>query len=173
VDWESPGSTRRMAGSSSGSPPLFRPVRHHDQHTTRLNDAHSESIRITSPAHPLYGETVPVVRRLTQYGEPFVVIRLPAGSSQLIPARWTTDAAADAGGLLALPFTASSLRALVRMVAQLRNRAHPEAADDAEACRRSVGELQPPDPTSPGLALDRPAPPPSPGSAGALDRRLG
>src|SRR5260221_14773392 len=65
------------------------PCSHSDQHTTRLDAAESEVVVITAAHHPLFGQCFPVVRRLHKQGEPHLVVRLPSGTTQLLPARWT------------------------------------------------------------------------------------
>jgi hypothetical protein len=144
---------------------------HSNQHTTELNDAHIQSILITTSAHPLRGQVVPVVRQLTQNGVLFLVIRLPTGSTQLIPAHWTNLDSPKASPSAGLTFTAASLRSLIRMVVSLRTRAHPEAADDADASVQTVGELQPADPAPLRLPVDGSPPPSSPGPTGPSEGR--
>ena len=166
--------------TESGFGPALYEIIASDQHTTGLGDADVQRILIAAADHPLVGRSFPVVRRLSKHREQHVVIRLPSGSSQLIPVRWTASMPGEmptgAESSVVLILTPGSLRALVSMVSRLRLQAHPEASDDPSHPTRSLDSLQPADSASPRLPVDRTSAPASPGTKspdpkGAFDGR--
>jgi hypothetical protein len=145
------------------------PCWHRDQHNPELSDAGVEWVTITAPHHPLVGQSFPVVARRTRDGEPHLVIRRSNGASQLLPSRWTAIHSAETKPEVAVALTPGSLRALLSMVAALRQNA--EVADGPSAPAGTLEHVQPPNPAPPGRRLDRTARQIPPGSARASERR--
>lgn len=161
-----------------------RSVRYSGQHTTRWHEADRQLVSITASHHPLCGQTLAVVRRLHKQGEPHLVVRLPSGASQLIPARWTArsspgvpDSAPERAD--SALWSLSSVRAVVRIVGALRDRsslqqevgnaAVNEAPISDSHALPAVGDLPAPDTPHSGESVDRSARPP--GSGAATDPR--
>ena len=90
-----------------------------------------QSVRITARHHALAGQVVGVVRRKRHRGEAYVVVEVNDGSRQLVAVRNTelADARSSAAGLR---FTPGSLRALVDVISDCRNRVE-RAGGDANA----------------------------------------
>jgi len=73
-------------------------------------------VRVTVGHHPLFGQSVAVVRRKRHKGEPHVVIESPNGERQLLRARYTQPTSADPSAAGPSPmFSPGSLRALSRL----------------------------------------------------------
>ncbi|MFC1713197.1 DUF5372 family protein [Candidatus Poribacteria bacterium] len=62
--------------------------------TAHLDKCFRKAIRITHPAHPLYGLSARVQKVLHKNNERFYGILLPDGTSVLIPSAWT-DASSE------------------------------------------------------------------------------
>ena len=138
-----------------------------------------ERVRVTAGHHPLFGQSVAVVRRKRHKGEPHVVIESPDGERQLLPARHTQPTSAGPSAAVpSLMFSPGSLRALAGLVATLRDAPAPvpEArhATDPEPIPRAALEWLPArDAAERGLAMDRTAAAAAPGDAGAKWRARG
>ena len=98
-----------------------------DRHNEDLDRTDPQRIRITAPEHPLHGQEFPVVRHLLSAGVPHLVIRLPAGQTQLLPTRWTVVLAPPAPPR-SLLVTPQRLRALLTLVAYLHAQSPTEGA---------------------------------------------
>jgi hypothetical protein len=138
-----------------------------------LDDADIQRIRVTIPHHPLYNQSLRVVRRLHTYSEPQIVVELPDGHTQLIPTRWTEAVPVtprEPLGEVAV-FSHDSLRALITMVASLIHQNQPEACDELPVISRSVDHFQSRDASATDLPMDRPTVSPGASPAAVSARR--
>jgi hypothetical protein len=114
------------------------------QQNELLDDAEKQRVQITAPHHPLYGQSLKVLRRICPTnGELQLVVELPNGHTQLIAARWTetapTSLYSETGEIIL--FSSASLRSLAIMVASLSHQQQPEACDGPNRVSRSMGDL--------------------------------
>ena len=147
--------------------------RQHQQNES-LHDAHEQRVLITVPHHPLYGQSLKVLRRILPVdGEPQLVVKLPNGHTQLIAARWTETAPTALHSEMGevIMFSSSSLRSLVIMVASLTHQKQPEACDEPNCARRSMDDLQTGAATSTDSSVDRSPVPPTASPAVAPNGR--
>ncbi|MBA3826851.1 MAG: hypothetical protein H0X24_23530, partial [Ktedonobacterales bacterium] len=121
---------------------------HQDQQTTDHDATLDQSIQVIAPHHPLYGQRLPLLRRLRKRGEPLVVVRLPSGATQQLPQRWT-----DLGVLPPHPrpetlprFSLVSLRDLLHILQDVQARSCVKE-DPYGPSRSPVGDVCPPEPT--------------------------
>ncbi len=139
---------------------------HHDQHTTRLDASDIQQVCITARHHPLCGQTFPVLQRRLMRGELHLIIQLPTGTTQLIPAHWTTRIPQSTTAVAPL-LTSHSLRVLTSMVALLQNVPRQEATHDPPTTARTLDDFQSSNPAPAGRSVDSVAPPSSPEPEGA------
>jgi hypothetical protein len=98
-----------------------------------------KQVRITSQPHPLYGQSVEVLRRRRQNSETHWIVRLPDGTAAQIPSSWTDHPAGQApietlqSGSRATP---EALRKLISLVECL---VPPDPMKDARSCVSSPG----------------------------------
>jgi hypothetical protein len=85
------------------------------QHNAAVHGSQADWARISHRSHPELGQVVRVVRRMTRDGAVILVVKLPDGRSERVPASWT-EATTDGPTMPDLLFSPSSLRALVRLV---------------------------------------------------------
>lgn len=99
-----------------------------------------------------------------------MVVELPDGHKQLIPARWTESnaGAVTTEGPL---FSPASLRALVKMVMALSTQQQPEACHDHNTVVEPVDDSEYRDPGTTDFSVDRTATPPVAGPTVAPKRR--
>ena len=90
-----------------------------------MNPGVLESVRVTAGHHALAGQVVRVVRRKRHRGEAYVVVEVEDGSRQLIAVR-NTELADGRSSSPDLRFTPGSLRALVDVIGDCRERAQRE-----------------------------------------------
>jgi hypothetical protein len=95
-----------------------------------MNPGVLESVRVTAGHHALVGQVVRVVRRKRHRGEAYVVVEVQDGSRQLIAVR-NTELADGRSSSPNLRFTPGSLRALVDVIGDCRERAQREGVDAA------------------------------------------
>ena len=95
-----------------------------------MNPGVLESVRVTAGHHALVGQVVRVVRRKRHRGEAYVIVEVKDGSRQLIAER-NTELADGRSSSPDLRFTPGSLRALVNVIGDCRERAQREGADAA------------------------------------------
>jgi len=149
---------------------------HSDQQNEGLNGAKLQRIQVIAPHHPLCGQWFKIRQHLHRAdGEYELVIELPDGCTQLIPACWTDLApVAPLSTLAATPlFDSTSLRALVKMVASLTHQLQSEADHELNRTVPSVDELQYREPSTTGPSVGRSAVPAPASRTVAPDRRLG
>src|SRR3954464_9777313 len=138
-----------------------------------------ERVRVTAGHHPLFGQSVAVVRRKRHKGEPHVVIESPNGERQLLRARYTQPTSAGPSAAVpSLMFSPGSLRALAGLVATLRDAPAPvpearHATDPEPIPRAALERLPARDAAERGPAVDRAAAAAAPGDAGAKRRARG
>ena len=145
-----------------------------DQQNELLNDAHEQRVLITVPHHPLYGQSLKVLRQIRPTdGEPQLVVKLPNGHTQLIATRWTETAPSPLHSEMGeiILFGSSSLRNLVIMVASLTHQEQPEACDEHNRVNRSMDDLQTGAAASADSSVDRSPVPPTAGPAVAPNGR--
>jgi len=138
-------------------------------------------VRVAAAHHPLFGQSVAVVRRKRHAGEPHLVVEGPGGGRQLLPARCAEPAGmVPPAAAPPLTFTPGSLRALVGLAATLRGApfpapeaGHAPRPETAAPALAAMEHLPARDAPAPGPALDRPAAAPAPGRAGAGARARG
>jgi Family of unknown function (DUF5372) len=136
----------------------------------RLDAGDIQHVCITARHHPLCGQTFPVLQRRLKRGELHLIIQLPTGTTQLIPAHWTTLTPQSITAVAPL-LTSHSLRALTSMVALLQNVPRQEATNDPLVAARALDDIQSPDPAPAGRSVDPVAPPSSPEPEGTSDWR--
>jgi hypothetical protein len=132
-----------------------------------------QRIRITVSHHPLYNQSLKVLRHIHTHSEPQIVVELPDGHTQLIPTRWTEAVPVtprEPLGEVAV-FSHDSLRALITMVASLINQNQPEACDELPVITRSVDHFQSRDAPTTDLPMDRTSVSPGASPAVASARR--
>lgn len=95
-----------------------------------MNPGVLESVRVTASHHALAGHVVRVVRRKRHRGEAYVVVEVQDGSRQLIAVR-NTELADGRSSSPDLRFTPGSLRALVDVIGDCRERAQGKDVDAA------------------------------------------
>jgi hypothetical protein len=93
-----------------------------------VNPGVIECVRVTAGHHALAGQVVRVVRRKRHRGEAYVVVEVKDGSRQLVAVR-NTELADGRSPSPDLRFTPGSLRALVAVISDCRERAQREDAD--------------------------------------------
>ena len=103
-----------------------------------MNPGALESVRVTASHHALAGQVVRVVRRKRHRGEAYVVVEVQDGSRQLIALR-NTELADARSSSPDLRFTPGSLRALVDVIGDCRERARRESVDAAALPDQSPG----------------------------------
>ena len=118
---------RQSRGLTSGSWRRVRSGRSSDQQKERVNPGVLGSVRVTAGHHALVGQ---VVRRKRHRGEAYVVVEVKDGSRQLIAVR-NTELADGRSSSPDLRFTPGSLRALVNVIGDCRERTQREGADAA------------------------------------------
>ena len=123
------GDQQRATFISSGSS---------GQHKGRMNPGVLESVRVTASHHALAGQVVRIVRRKRHRGEAYVVVEVQDGSRQLIAVR-NTELADGRSSSPDLRFTPGSLRALVDVIVDCRERAQREGVDAAALPDQSSG----------------------------------
>jgi len=113
---------------------------------SRPAGAGPETVRVIRPGHPLHGQDLPVWGRLRLRGVAMVVLVLPDGSKERIPAAWahegrSEDAGAPAaavvaaaGDLLRLLRVISGILATAGSRAEQAARQSPGKEDDRAAC---------------------------------------
>ena len=103
------------------------------QHTTPASQSGSESVTVTHPHHPLYGQQVAIVR-LRQGTSPDLVVRLPDGSHAAIAMHLTDYAGASASQMASDSphlLDLAGLRQVVQLLQALRQDGRwPEATPD-------------------------------------------
>jgi len=102
-----------------------------------------ETVQVVRPGHPLHGLDLPVWGRLRLRGVAMVVLVLPDGSKERIPAAWageggssedTSASAAAAGDLLRLLRVISGIRATAGNRAEQAARQSPGKEDQRATC---------------------------------------
>ena len=102
-----------------------------------------ETVRVVRPGHPLHGLDLPVWGRLRLRGVAMVVLVLPDGSKERIPAAWVGEGGggdpsapvvAAAADLLRLLRVISGIRATAGNHAEQAARQSPGKEDDRAAC---------------------------------------
>jgi hypothetical protein len=110
---------------------------------SRQAGAGPETVRVVRPGHPLHGLDLPVWGRLRLRGVAMVVLVLPDGSKERIPAAWigegggedpATPAVAAAADLLRLLRVISGVPATAGNHAEQAARQSPGKEDDRAAC---------------------------------------
>jgi hypothetical protein len=110
---------------------------------SRPAGAGPETVRVVRPGHPLHGLDLPVWGRLRLRGVAMVVLVLPDGSKERIPAAWAGDGggedpaapvAAAAADLLRLLRVISGVPATAGNRAEQAARQSPGKEDDRAAC---------------------------------------
>jgi len=151
-----------------------RTGRHTDQQNEGLPSVNLQRVRVTLPRHPLLGQTLEIVREIHGDGGHRLVVKLPDGHTQLMPATWTDAETSTVHHQTESPllFTPGSLRSLVRMVVHIRGQRQPEAYDDSPNDAPGVDYLQPRDAPADGVSMDRSVAAPDP-SASAVSERTG
>jgi len=144
-----------------------------NQQNKVLDSGEKQRIRITVPHHPLYNQTLKVHRHL--YGEDNheIVVELPSGKTQLIPAHWTEampSTPRDSLHALVL-FNSDSLRALLTMVTSLITKQQPEVCNEHDTHRPAVANVQSGKPATDYSSVGRSSPPPNPSPTVAPTRR--
>jgi hypothetical protein len=126
-----------------------------------LDEANQQRIQITDPHNPLSGQNLKVIRKFNKDNEDYLVVELSNGNTQLIPARW-----ADAEGSTSthlhnesILFSSASLRALIRIVANLKNQRQPEECDGCDTLDPTLDDFQSRDASADNLSVDRTASP--------------
>jgi hypothetical protein len=124
-----------------------------------LDDANQQSIQITVPNNPLTGQNLKVVRQFIKDNEHHLVVELSNGHTQLIPARWAgyDNSAAQPLQIELILFSSASLRALIRMVVNLKNQRQPEECNGCDTLDPTVDDFQPRDASADDLSVDRSA----------------
>ena len=147
---------------------------HSDQQNQRLHSPEPQRICITLPRHPLFGQSLAVIREMYGDGGHRLVVELPDGHTQLIPAWWTDreDVAEQSPFSVALRLTPASLRSLVRMVAHINEQRQPEAYDDSRSAALCLDHLQPRDASTPDVSMDRSAAPSAPSPSAVSERTV-
>jgi hypothetical protein len=140
-----------------------------------LNDTDQQRIQITSPYHPLCGQTLKIQRRIQSLNsEPQLVVELPNGHTQLIAARWLEfpPSSSSPGIERGILFSADSLRSLVIMTTSLIQQQQPEACDECTPNEQSVADLSSGTASTTDVFVDRtPVPTPASATVAAHDRR--
>jgi len=121
------------------------------QHTTPASQSISESVAVTHPHHPLYGQQVAIVR-LRQGANPDLVVRLPDGTHAAIAMHLTDYAGAStpqpapvSPHLLDL----AGLRQVVQLLQTIRqDRRWPSSAPDTTLPTATVRSYDPEDSSS-------------------------
>jgi hypothetical protein len=121
-----------------------------------LDDAEQQRIQITVPHSPLAGLNLKVVREFHRDNEHQLVVELPNGHTQLIPAKWI-EPVADIPHAELILFSLESLRGLVRMVSKLKNHQQPEECNGSDIRDRIVDDIQPRNAPADDLSVDRSA----------------
>ena len=102
-----------------------------------------ETVRVVRPGHPLHGLDLPVWGRLRLRGVAMVVLVLPDGSKERIPAAWVGEGGGEdpaapvvaaAADLLRLLRVISGVPAIAGNRAELAARQSPGKEDDRAAC---------------------------------------
>ena len=112
---------------------------------SRPAGAGPETVRVVRPGHPLHGLDLPVWGRLRLRGVAMVVLVLPDGSKERIPAAWAgegggEDTAAPAAAVVAAADLLRLLRVISGVAATAGNQAEqaarqsPGKEDDRAAC---------------------------------------
>ena len=98
-----------------------------------------ETVQVVRPGHPLHGRDLPVWGRLRLRGVAMVVLVLPDGSKERIPAAWAREGGSDAAGGTADPVVAAAadLLRLLRVISGIRATAGNHAE---QAARQSPGK---------------------------------
>jgi hypothetical protein len=110
-----------------------------------------QRIQITASHHPLKGQVFSVIQHQLRDGEHKIVIRLPNGHTQLIPARWTKQVAATTETPL---FSTTSLRKLIQLTAALSHHEQPEENHEHISTGRVMGHIQSPNTPTTDTGLD-------------------
>lgn len=110
---------------------------------SRPAGAEPETVRVVRPGHPLHGLDLPVWGRLRLRGAAMVVLVLPDGSKERIPAAWAGEGGGEdpaatvvaaAGDLLRLLRVISGVPATAGSRAEQAARQSPGKEDDRAAC---------------------------------------
>jgi hypothetical protein len=126
-----------------------------------LDSGEIQRIRITVPHHPLYNQELKVCRHLYGDDKHEIVVELPGGETQLIPAHWTEAiplAPRDTLHTLAL-FSPDSLRDLLIMVTSLITKQQPEDCDEGNTDSPVVANVQSGNPATGRSPMGRSGPP--------------
>jgi hypothetical protein len=126
-------------------------VHHIKQQNKILNNRQTQRIQIVAAHHPLKGYIFPIIQHQLRDGEHKIVIRLPNGHTQLIPARWTKQIAPTTETPL---FSTTSLRKLIQLTAALSHHEQPEEHHEHTSTGRVVGDLQSPNTPTTDTGLD-------------------
>jgi hypothetical protein len=97
-----------------------------------------QSVRVTARHHALAGQMVRVVRRKRHRGEAHVVVEVNDGSRQLVAVR-NTELADAPSPIPDLRFTPGSLRALVDVISECRDRTERANGDGNASSDRPAG----------------------------------
>jgi len=141
------------------APKYCLPSANTHQQNEWLDDANQQRVQITVPHNPLAGQSLKVVRQTYQDNEPHLIVELPNGHTQLIPARWTKPVSniSHVSQTETILFSSTSLRALVRMVSHLKTQQQPEECNGCDTFDPTVDDFQSRDAPTDDLSVDRSA----------------
>src|SRR5215467_8288076 len=115
--------------------PFPRPLcgwENHTQQETPLLDRVCGEVRVTDPAHPLYGQTLPRLPMRVKHHPPQVMVLLPSGRRHLVPRAATNLELSAEAGVSASSLPSVSVRTilplarLVQRLKQAKEESHAE-----------------------------------------------
>ena len=125
-----------------------------DQHTTEQSHSQRQFIQVTALHHPLHDQVFPLIRSLIKQGETYLVIQLPSGATQQVPARWTDQCPALPSPLVVPLWSVTSVRSLLDILKQLQDRPHHEEVPNGSSPTH-VAHVFPNGPARPDRAAGR------------------
>lgn len=143
---------------------------HNNQQIAGLNDDNNQRVVITARHHPLYGQSVKVIRKIRRRGEVHFVIEMPNGQTQELALRYTEIVNPSASMKNSQLFTANSLRELVKMVKAIKNQ-QLEACDETNNTLRNMEQPCSPNPSGVSGSISRIITSPDPSPAVASSKR--